>query len=75
MFDCECLPKCPFFHDKMSAMPVMADLYKKNYCQGDNSTCARYEVFRALGPGSVPGDLYPNQMDRAKAFLERRATA
>ncbi len=69
MKDCECLPKCPFFHDKMANMPVMADMYKRNYCQGDNSSCARYAVFIAMGSGNVPVDLFPNDHDRLPAIL------
>ena len=32
------------------------------YCKGDNSGCARYMVFKALGREEVPLDLYPNQV-------------
>lgn len=71
MSDCVCLPNCPFFHDKMAEMPSMADIYKTRYCQGDNSECARYAVYKALGPGNVPSDLYPNQMAQAMEFLGR----
>lgn len=69
MIDCECLPNCPFFHDKMANMPTMASMYKRNYCQGDNSSCARYEVFTRMGSGSVPSDLFPNDSQRATEFL------
>lgn len=63
------MPKCPFFLDKMSNMPAMADIYKMNYCQGDNSTCARYAVFRKMGSGSVPIGLFPNDTAKAEVFL------
>lgn len=69
MSDCVCLPKCPFFFDKMSSMPTMAEMYKQSFCQGDNSTCARFLVFSRLGSGSVPIDLYPNDMERAEQFV------
>jgi hypothetical protein len=69
MAQCECLPKCPFFHDKMEDMPAMADIYKRKYCQGDNSECARYSVFTQMGPGSPPMDLYPNNREQAEVFL------
>ena len=42
---------------------------KKQYCQGDKSTCARYLVCTKNGPEAVPGDLFPNMLDRAKAIL------
>jgi hypothetical protein len=69
MADCECLPKCIFFHDKMENMPAMADIYKHRYCREDNSLCARYKVFRALGREAVPSDLFPNELDRAMHLL------
>ena len=69
MSDCANLPKCPFFHDKMSGMPGMAELFKQNYCQGDSSRCARFLVRQKLGSGNVPGDLYPNELARAESIL------
>lgn len=66
MADCELLAKCIFFNDKMANMPAMAEMLKKKYCRGDNSTCARYVVCKALGREKVPGDLTPSQLDRAK---------
>jgi hypothetical protein len=69
MADCECLPGCPFFNDRMAKMPAMADVYKKKYCKGDNSKCARYMVRTALGAQSVPTSLFPNQHEDAKQFI------
>jgi hypothetical protein len=69
MADCECLAGCIFFNDKMAHMPTMANMYKRNYCRGDSSTCARYMVFKALGREAVPVDLFPNMADRAKTIL------
>jgi hypothetical protein len=63
------LAKCPFFNDKMANMPVMADMYKRNYCRGDATSCARYSVFRVLGSAGVPEDLFPNQQDQAERYL------
>jgi hypothetical protein len=65
MSDCECLAGCPFFNDKMEGMPSMAHIYKDRYCHADCFSCARYQVFKALGRESVPSDLFPNQVDRA----------
>ncbi|MGD9609404.1 MAG: hypothetical protein AB7U59_08355 [Desulfovibrionaceae bacterium] len=69
MADCECLPKCLFFNDKMQNMPAAANLLKKRLCQGDNSRCARHMVLTALGREKVPPDLSPNQLDRAAALI------
>jgi len=69
MKDCECLPKCPFFNDKMANMPLVAKLLKQKYCKSNNTECARYMVFLKLGKGKVPSDLFPTQVDRAKKIL------
>lgn len=69
MADCVNLPKCPFFYGKMSNMPAMTEMYKHAYCQDDNSKCARYLVYRRLGPGRVPSDLFPNDMQGAEQFI------
>ena len=66
---CECLETCPFFNDKMQSMPVMSDMYKRNYCKGDFENCARHMIFKALGKPAVPVDLFPNQLDKAKAII------
>jgi len=69
MSDCEKLATCPFFLDKMANMPVTASLLKRRYCQGDNSTCARYMVFKALG--KAPADLFPNKPEEAKEIISK----
>lgn len=72
MSDCECLKGCIFFNDKMKDVGAVGAMYKKRYCTGDSSMCARYMVFKKLGKASVPADLYPNQQDRAKQILTGR---
>lgn len=72
MADCECLNGCPFFNDRMKAMEGLGAIFKKNYCLGDSSQCARHIVFKQLGKANVPGDLYPNMIDRANAILAGR---
>ena len=69
MADCEVLGGCPFFNDKMANMPGTASAFKRKYCQGDNRSCARYMVLKALGKPKVPADLFPNQGDRAKKII------
>jgi hypothetical protein len=71
MAECECLPGCPFFHDKMQEKPATAAMYKKSYCiDGNNADCARHQIKVALGKEHVPSDLYPAQTDRAKLIIE-----
>ncbi len=72
MADCECLPRCPFFNDKMADKPGTASMYKRKFCQGDNSNCARHMIFRTLGGSQVPPNLYPNQVDKAEMLLAQR---
>ena len=70
MNQCECLEKCPFFNDKMKESPALSQIYKKRFClEGDKNNCARYRVRQALGPENVPGDLYPNQTERADKII------
>jgi hypothetical protein len=69
MADCECLPGCPFFNDKMENKPAMAELYKKQFCRGDSSDCARHRVFKALGKGKVPANLFPSQIEKVAAII------
>lgn len=72
MADCVCLPRCPFFNDRMANMPSMAQQYKKRYCQGDSADCARHMIFSTLGRDHVPPGLFPNQVDKAWAILAER---
>ncbi len=73
MADCECLPRCPFFNDRMAGMPVMADQMKKKYCQGEFDTCARHMVFKVKGSEGVPLDLFPNQTERVPELIGQAA--
>jgi hypothetical protein len=72
MADCELLAGCIFFNDKMPTMPTMTAMFKKNFCKGDSSNCARYMVFKALGRPSVPPDMFPNMTDRARALIDKQ---
>lgn len=64
MADCPLVSGCPFFNDKMANMPSMAEMYKKKYCKSDFDNCARWVVCQKKGKEKVPGDLFPNQMER-----------
>ena len=72
MAQCECVPGCIFFNDKMAQMPIVADRMKQRYCLGDNDHCARHMVMKKLGKQSVPPDLYPSQIERASAIISGR---
>lgn len=72
MPDCECLKTCPYFNDTlMQEFDAVAEMRKQKYCRGDNSLCARYMVFKALGRENVPKDLTPYQTQRAKELIDK----
>ncbi len=68
--DCPNLAGCPFFNDRMESKPAIANILKKQYCQGDYQACARYIVKNATG--ECPGELWPNQQEKADALLAAR---
>ena len=69
MAECECLQSCLFFNDKMKGMDATAEWMKEELCRKDNTGCARFLVFRALGKSHVPSDLFPRQVDRAQKII------
>jgi hypothetical protein len=44
----------------MKVNDALWTLFVKLFCKGNYSKCGRYMVSTALGPKSVPADLYPN---------------
>ncbi len=70
MAKCELIERCPFFSGKMVKTASAEKLFDSFYCRSDNSNCARYMVFKALGPGKVPPDLYPNQVERVPEIVD-----
>lgn len=74
MFECECVPRCLFFHDQMASMPSTAELVKSQYCAGpraDNTRCARHMVFVVHGSEGVPEDLFPSDIARAQEIIAK----
>ena len=49
----------------------LGSMYKKKYCEGDKTICARYMVATKLGPEFVTNNLYPNMTDMAKTILAK----
>lgn len=47
----------------------MLAMYKKKYCEGDNSECARYVVLQQCGAEHVPLDLFPNMTKKAEEII------
>jgi hypothetical protein len=67
---CELNQACPFFDDStIRDMPELVKQIKTVYCLGDNTMCARHNIFRVLGGEAIPKSLMPNQHDWAKQIL------
>ena len=66
---CEKLEKCPFYQGKMDMNSGLGSMYKKKYCEGDKTICARYIVATKLGAEYVTNKLYPNMNDAANKLL------
>ena len=69
MPQCEKTEKCQFFNDRMVDMPETSQAMKDSFCAADKNGCARYVVSTA--GHSVPPDLFPHMMERAKSILGR----
>ena len=69
METCEKLAKCPFYQGKMDINSGLGLMYKKKYCEGDKTTCARYIIATQLGPEFVTDKLYPNMTNVAEKLL------
>ncbi|NLJ55853.1 MAG: hypothetical protein GX334_02260 [Firmicutes bacterium] len=69
--ECEKLKDCPFYNDKMDIESGLGKLYKRRYCEGDKTQCARYTVLKELGARFVPLDLYPNMQKRAEEIISQ----
>ncbi|GAA0737692.1 hypothetical protein [Clostridium oceanicum] len=67
---CENLDKCPFYNDKMNINSGLGLMYKRKYCEGDKTKCARYIVSSKLGKEFVPSNLYPNMNKKAEEILK-----
>lgn len=68
---CEKFGQCPFYQGQMKAEEGLGAMYKKKYCEGDKTLCARYTVATKCGQKFVTNDLYPNMLDKAKEILKQ----
>lgn len=69
MAECEKLSKCPFYQGKMDMNTGLGSMYKKKYCEGDKTQCARYMIATQLGPEFVNNNIYPNMVDLANKMI------
>lgn len=73
---CELTENCPFFNEKIGALPGLVSILKKEYCLLMKTRCARYRVVQAVGRKFVPPDLFPNDAEQAEAIIaEARQTS
>ena len=72
MAECELLKGCIFFNDRMKVSVELTEMYKRRFCLGNNSECARYTVFKTLGRENVPVDLFPNMFERVKKIIAEK---
>ena len=70
MATCEKLSKCPFYQGKIDINSGLGAMYKKKYCEGDKTICARYIISTKLGPEFVNNSIYPNMIDVANNLLK-----
>ena len=75
MAECEKVPGCVFFHDRMEKLPFAAEQMKQRFCLGSNIECARHMVFDALGSEHVPTDLFPIDVARADRIIDAALAA
>ena len=66
MSDCPVLASCRFFNDVIENMPAISESLKERYCLCDNSGCARFFIFSALGKQHLPDDVFPHEMAKAR---------
>ena len=71
MATCEKLPKCPFYQGQMKMDSGLGGMYKKKYCEGDKTLCARYMIVSTVGPQFVNNTIYPNMVDLAKDIIAK----
>ena len=69
MNKCPVLEKCRFFNDIVENMPSISESLKEQYCLGDNTECARFRIFTAIGKEHLPDDVFPHEMDKAEKLV------
>jgi len=70
MAACELVKECLFFQGRMSNTPATLGMFKTKYCQGSFESCARFQVYKALGIEKVPVTLFPNQQEKVPVIIE-----
>lgn len=62
---------CFLLTDKtFQKMPALLQRFRKNFCEGDFSLCARYKVAAACADAAVPASMLPTQIDWALQIIQ-----
>ena len=71
MPSCPFIASCPLFLRTLAGQPTVAGVYRKLYCEGAVTACARLLVRQNLGEAHVPPGLFPYETGRARALIRR----
>jgi len=67
---CEWTDICPFFGCEVGFSPDLNRTMRERYCLGDNSECARMEIFDLLPMTRIPEDLIPSDRVRVAELVK-----
>jgi len=67
MKECELTEQCSFFRN-IAQQEELADYFLSLFCEGNFTTCARYEASLAATGGTVPDGIFPNEKDFTSLF-------
>ncbi len=65
MGECEFTEGCLFYKGGMEADESRTAELKEKYCMSNSLHCSRFLVASAVGEDSVPGDLFPDEKEKA----------
>jgi len=68
--ECEILPCCQFFKEKMKDLPKAAEYIRDRICRDNYQSCNRFRIYREYGKEHIPGDLDPDDIMEAKRIIE-----
>lgn len=67
MGECELTGVCPFYNGSDTG----SEQLKSDYCANNNLHCAIYMIAQVKGSDSLPGDILPNEKDKAYAEIAK----
>ncbi len=71
MAGCPKKDACSLLTDKtFQKMPGLLQRFRKNFCEGDFTLCARYKVAAACADDVVPESMLPTQIDWALQIIQ-----